>query len=72
MEEDEAAKVVGDDGFGQIVTRIISDYKSGNFPSVVNNDNDNDFEAAFKGYIKTIGKDLNLKGKSLFHPCVWL
>jgi glutamyl-tRNA synthetase len=57
--------VVSEPGFAGIVKRLVDDYKSGALPT---GKEDSDFESAFKGYVKTLGKDLGLKGKGLFHP----
>ena len=64
-DDDEVAKVVGEIGFGQIVARLVEDYKSGALPTGGEGE---EFEPAFKAYIKALGKDFGLKGKGLFHP----
>ena len=63
--DDEVAKVVREEGFGLLVTRFVSDYNSGSFPTGKEGE---EFEAAFKSYIKALGKEFGIKGKGLFHP----
>ena len=62
--DEEATRISSEPGFGAIVKRVIVDYKAGTLPT----GKEDDFEAAFKGYVKALGKDLGLKGKELFHP----
>ena len=62
--DEEATRISSEPGFGAIVKRVVVDYKAGTLPT----GKEDDFEAAFKGYVKALGKDLGLKGKELFHP----
>lgn len=64
-QDEEAVRIASEPGFGDIVKRVIADYKAGALPTGQEGE---EFEAAFKAYVKAIGKDLGLKGKGLFHP----
>lgn len=48
----------------EIIFKIITDYDEGTFPQ----GNGTEFPSAWKAYVNTIGKELNLKGKALFQP----
>jgi glutamyl/glutaminyl-tRNA synthetase len=47
-----------------ILSALIGDYNAGSFPAVLNDT----FQADFKTYIKSMGKEFTLKGKELFMP----
>jgi glutamyl-tRNA synthetase len=50
--------------FDKILSVLLSDYSDGKLPQVA----DEQFAEAWKAYMKALGKDLGLKGKTLFHP----
>jgi glutamyl-tRNA synthetase len=52
------------DGFNKIVIAIIRDFESGVLPTGP----EENFLDLWKNYVKTLGKELGLKGKDLFHP----
>ena len=62
--DEEAVRIAGEPGFAEIVKRVVKDHKEGHLPT----GKEEDFEAAFKTYVKALGKELGLKGKALFHP----
>ena len=45
-------------------SEFIGDYNAGSFPAVL----DDTFQADFKTYIKSMGREFTLKGKELFMP----
>lgn len=50
--------------FEKIVSKLVEDYSSGKMPKGA----EENFAGLWKTYMKDLGKDLGLKGKTLFHP----
>lgn len=52
------------DGFKEVATVVLRDYKAGKLPTGA----EDTLAELWKAYMKDIGKELNKKGKGLFHP----
>ena len=65
IESDEAARVmIQEETFKIIAARLIQDMEANTLPT----GREEAFTGEWKQYMKTLGKDLGLKGKGLFHP----
>ena len=63
-DNDAAAAIAQEESWGVICATLVRDAESGTLPM----GKEEDFGAAWKAYMKGLGKELGLKGKALFQP----
>ena len=64
--DNKASELTSSENFANIVSTLVRDYESGAFPT--GSLNTEEFTPVWKSYMKALGKELDLKGKGLFHP----
>ena len=64
VETDPHVVEVLEDGFKEVSSAVLRDFKAGVLPTGANEN----ITEAFKTYVKGLGKELGRKGKGLFHP----